>query len=66
MISCLIAIIMWLIVALSIIYVIEAVAPLPPTIMILIRLLVGLLILLASLDCLGVLDVGFPTLRGLR
>ena len=57
MIECLISLIIWCIVAAIILYVVEAVLrsflPLPSQVLMLIRLLVGLLVLLAVLDCLG-------------
>lgn len=65
MLECLIYLIIWVIVALIVLYVIEMVLKpfiaLPPPIMMLIRLLIGLLVLLACLDCLGLTRVGmFP------
>jgi hypothetical protein len=66
MISCLISLIVIVIVALIIIYALEAIVgtllPLPPPIFMLIRLLVGLLVLLYALDCL----LASGALRGLR
>lgn len=64
MLSCLVYLIIWVIVALIVIYIIEAVVgqflTLPPPIMMLIRLLIGLLVLIAALNCLGLLDMGLP------
>ncbi|CAN5814026.1 hypothetical protein BH20PSE1_BH20PSE1_01030 [soil metagenome] len=65
MLDCLVYLLIWVIVALIVIYIIEAVVgqflTLPPPIMMLIRLLVGLLVLIAALNCLGLLNMGFPT-----
>jgi len=59
MLSCLIGLIIVVIVAVIILYVAEtalaAIFPLPPPIMTLIRLLVGLLVLLWFLQCIGIL-----------
>lgn len=68
MLECLVVLIVWVIVALIVLYVIETVLrpfiALPPQILMLIRLLVGLLVLIAALDCIGLLRLGmFPTLR---
>lgn len=69
MLSCLVSILIWCIVAAIILYAIEAVLgsflPLPPQVILLVRLLIGLLVLLALLDCAGLLHMGFPRpLRG--
>lgn len=57
MIVCFIGLIIWVIIALIVLYILEAVlAPLitlPPPVMMLIRLLIGLLVLLYFLQCLG-------------
>ena len=69
MIECLISLIIWCIVAAIILYIVEAVLgsflPLPSQVLMLIRLLVGLLVLLAVLDCFGLLQGGvrFPFRR---
>jgi hypothetical protein len=56
MIECLISLIIVVIIAVIVIYALEAIVgvflPLPPPVMMLIRLLVGLLVLLYALDCL--------------
>lgn len=63
-IGCLISLIIWVIVAVIILYVVEVLfnsflpGPRPP-IMLLLRILFGLLLLLALLDCLGVFSGGF-------
>ena len=69
MIECLISLIIWCIVAAIILYIVEAVLgsflPLPSQVLMLVRLLVGLLVLLAVLDCFGLLQGGvrFPFRR---
>ena len=59
MLECLVSLLIWVILALVIIYVIETLVsqflPLPPPIVMLIRLLIGLLVLIAALDCIGLL-----------
>jgi hypothetical protein len=66
MLECLVGLIFAVIVALIVLFVIEkALAPfiaLPPPIMMLIRLLVGLLILIYALQCLGIIGGGHPFL----
>ena len=60
MLECLVGLIIAVIIALIVIYVIETVlAPfitLPPPILTLIRLLIGLLVLIYALQCLGILS----------
>lgn len=62
MLACLVSLIIWVIVALIIIYIIELLVgqflPLPPPIMMLVRVLIGLLVLIAALDCFGLLGGG--------
>lgn len=62
MLPCLVYLLVWVIVALIVLYVIETIVkmffPLPPNIIMLIRLLVGLLVLIAALDCLGFTNIG--------
>jgi hypothetical protein len=64
MLGCLISLIIAVIVALIVLYVLESVmAPfmaLPPPIITLLRLLIGLLVLLYFLSCIGFLGSGFP------
>jgi hypothetical protein len=65
MLECLVYLIVWVIVALIVLYVLETLVamflPMPPNILTLIRLLVGLLVLIAALECLGFLSTGmFP------
>lgn len=68
MLECLVQLLVWVILALIIIYVIELLVaqflPLPPPIVMLIRLLAGLLVLIAALDCIGLLHMGLPFRRG--
>lgn len=70
MIECLISLIIWCIVAAILLYVVEAVLgsflPVPAQVLMLVRVLVGLLVLLAVIDCFGLLDGGlrFPFRRG--
>lgn len=63
MLTCLVYLIVWVIVALIVVYVIELIVgqflTLPPPIGLLIRALVGLLVLIAALECLGFLGTGF-------
>lgn len=64
MLECLVFLIVWVIVALIVVYAVELLVgqflPLPPPIIMLIRLLIGLLVLIAALKCLGLLSGGFP------
>jgi hypothetical protein len=70
MLSCLISIIIAAILALIIIFTLEFVfaqfLPLPPNIMMLIRVLVGLLIILYALSCLGFVPLDRPLFRSLQ
>jgi hypothetical protein len=63
MLECLVMLIVWVIVALIVIFVIETLVaqffPIPPQILMLIRLLVGLLVLIAALDCIGFVSLGW-------
>jgi hypothetical protein len=67
MLECLVSVIIYVILALIVMYVIELLVgqflTLPPPIILLIRLLIGLLVLIAALDCIGFLHMGLP-LRG--
>ena len=62
MLGCLVTLIVWVIVAVIILYVLEQVLapffPLPPPVYMLIRLLIGLLILIEFLGCIGFLGGG--------
>jgi hypothetical protein len=64
MLECLVFLVVWCIVALIIVYVIELLVgqflPLPAPIIALIRVLIGLLVLIAALDCLGILHMPLP------
>lgn len=64
MISCLISLLIVVIIAVIVLYVVEtavgALLSLPPPIWMLIRLLVGLLVLLYALNCLGIVGDGRP------
>jgi hypothetical protein len=68
--ECLVYLIVWIIVALIVIWIIEQLVgmflQLPPNILVLIRLLVGLLVLIAALDCLGLFHTGVFPLRPVR
>jgi hypothetical protein len=60
--QCLIGVIIYAIVSLIILFILEYIFaqffPLPPKVIALIRLLIGLLILLYALSCFGILDGG--------
>jgi hypothetical protein len=62
MLSCLVYLIIWIIVALIVLYIIETLLaqflPLPPPVIMLIRLLFGLLVLIAVLNCIGIFPGG--------
>lgn len=62
MLNCLIYLIIYVIIALIVLYIIETLLAqfltLPPPVIMLIRLLVGLLILIAALDCIGIMPGG--------
>lgn len=62
MIGCLITLIIWCIVAIIVLYVFEYLIAqfiaLPPPVFVLIRLLVGLLVLLMFLECIGLVGGG--------
>lgn len=64
MIECLIGLIIYAIIAVIVVYVFEAIVAAiwtpPPPVFMLIRLLVGLIVLLRGLKCLGGLDARFP------
>ena len=64
MLSCLISLIIYAIIALIILIIIETILaqffPLPPKILLLIRVLVGLLLLIQALSCLGLLPLSAP------
>jgi hypothetical protein len=66
MLECLVFLIVWVIVALIVVYAVELLVgqflPLPSPIIMLIRLLIGLLVLIAALKCLGLFSGGFPPL----
>lgn len=68
MLECLVYLIVWVIVALIVLYVIELLVgqflPLPPQIMMLIRVLLGLIVLIACLECLGLVHMGMFPRRG--
>ena len=59
MLECLVYLIVWVIIAVIVLYILESVlAPfiaLPPPVYMLIRLLIGLLVLIAFLNCIGFL-----------
>jgi len=63
MLECLVALIVYAIVAVIIVYVVEALlalfVPMPPKLFVLIRLLAAVLVLVALLHCLGLVS-GFP------
>jgi hypothetical protein len=60
MLSCLVQILIYAIISLIILFILEYVFaqffPLPPKVIMLIRLLIGLLLLLYALSCFGILD----------
>lgn len=63
-IECLIALVIWVIVAIIILYIVETLVGLitpgvPPQVWMLLRLLVGLIVLLNALECLGLLSTGY-------
>lgn len=63
MLSCLVSLIVWVIVAVIFLYVIELLVsqflPIPPPVVMLLRVLIGLLVLIAALDCFGFMQ-SFP------
>lgn len=67
MLHCLVYLIVWIIVALIVLFVIETLVKqfiaLPPPIIMLIRLLIGLLVLIAALNCIGLLHMDMPLFR---
>lgn len=69
MIACLIGLIIVVIVAVIVVYIIEtavgSLISLPPPVWVLVRLLIGLLVLLYALNCLGAAGVftGWPHVR---
>lgn len=64
MITCLIWLIVWCIVAVIVVYAVETLLglwmTLPPAVFVLIRLLAGLLVVLGVLSCLGMLPAWHP------
>lgn len=64
MLNCIVFLLVWCIVALIVIYVLEMILSqfltLPPPVTMLIRLLIGLLVLIAALNCLGLLNMSMP------
>lgn len=64
MLTCLIYLIIWCIIAIIVLYIFETVVAmfiaLPSQVFVLIRLLVGLLVLLAFLNCVGLLGGAYP------
>lgn len=63
MLECLVMLIVYVIIALIVLYILEAALapffPLPSPVIVLIRLLIGLLVLIAFLNCTGLLGGGF-------
>lgn len=71
MLECLVYLIVWVIIAVIVLYVVEILVAqffsIPPPVMMLVRLLVGLLVLIACLDCIGFVNMGWtPRGRPLR